>query len=469
VKEKTVEETAFTVQTMRRGISTIHMTYPTAKSGWMKNRPISPRATGQERTLVNAETKRYIGIRHRTKRTKEGEARPTEVCIVDNENPRKLILEDEQDELDFVLGRFPIKWRTAEEGEDLSNFPSHHIVEKRDKDDREKIVSRQVPSYYDGLHEHDTIGMILGGSGDYLAFALANRGKEIKASVLRLPPFKLKERRGEAGIEKDSELLATLVQNEPALFHTTHVRDLNLIRTRLAQQDRIEVMKARIACEQRLSQRIIGEIFTEDPDALFKQGQLELVMKERKANDAVLNGLVQEETKAKKAVDRALLDIPMYTKVLSQVEGCGPLIAARLVTAIGDIRRFATDTKLMAFCGVHVMPDGRFARRRGGTVSNWHPDARQALYLLADQFNRRPASKWGAYLIETKRRMREKHPIAEVVDGKKRYTDGHIHKMAIWRTLTRFVRWLWHDLDRLERGNDTVVITPKGPEDSSAE
>ena len=50
--------------------------------------------------------------------------------------------------------------------------------------------------------------------------------------------------------------------------------------------------------------------------------------------------------------------------------------------------------------------------------------------------------------------MRERHPepVAVMRKGRtvKRYTDGHILKMARWRTLTKFVRWLVKEWLRLE-------------------
>jgi hypothetical protein len=54
---------------------------------------------------------RVIGIRHRVKKTAEGEARPTQVVILENGEPKTLELETETDELDFVLGRFPTSFR----------------------------------------------------------------------------------------------------------------------------------------------------------------------------------------------------------------------------------------------------------------------------------------------------------------------------------------------------------------------
>jgi hypothetical protein len=74
----------------------------------------------------------------------------------------------------------------------------------------------------------------------------------------------------------------------------------------------------------------------------------------------------------------------IYAKVFEPIQGCGPLIAARLITAIGDIRRFETFPKLKSFAGYHHFEDGSRARRKAGTVSNWSPTLKQGVYLFCD-------------------------------------------------------------------------------------
>jgi hypothetical protein len=215
--------------------------------------------------------------------------------------------------------------------------------------------------------------------------------------------------------------------------------------------ERVDAMKARIACVQRLHQRVIGEIFCSEGGP-FPEGSFDKAFEARKANDTVLKALFAEEKARKKELSEALEGLAVYRRLFEPIDGCGPAIASRIISAIIEIRRFETAAKLKAFCSVHVLHDGKFARRRKGQVSNWHPDARQALFLLGDQFNRRPDSVWGKKLREYKTKLRDKHP--EVVvgeDGKKRYTNGHIHKMAMWRTLTKFVEWLFREWWRLER------------------
>ncbi len=228
---------------------------------------------------------------------------------------------------------------------------------------------------------------------------------------------------------------------------------MDLIRVREAYFARTEAMKARIGCEQRLRQRFIGRVFL--TENMYPEGRLEDEYDSLKANDKILQALLQEERRREAELKQAVRRLTVWEEIFEPLEGVGEMIAARLVVAIGDIRRFKTDAQLKKFCGVHVLPDGKFVRRRSGEVANWHPEARQALYLLGDQFNRRPESVWGKKLREYKRRFREKYPEPVETPGAggrkvKKYTDGHIHKMATWRTITKFVEWLHHEWSRLE-------------------
>lgn len=81
---------------------------------------------------------RIIGIRHRVKRTKDGEARPTEIVVFADSSltsPTAYKLDDEMDELDFVFGRFPVSYKEAVLGEDTSTVIFRHIKEKKSKDE----------------------------------------------------------------------------------------------------------------------------------------------------------------------------------------------------------------------------------------------------------------------------------------------------------------------------------------------
>jgi hypothetical protein len=424
-----------------------------------------------------------VGICPRIKQTAQGEARPTRVVILSSgpDESKALDLPDEQAELDFVLGRFPTAYRKAVPGEDLSAFKDYHIM--RGEDGR----PIKVPASYEGLKSGDVVAMSMGGNGDYFAFAISRHGEKIGAVVKRIPPFVLKEKRGQTPKDGDAFLLASLIQGEQRLFTTVFVRERKITMVRERYRLREDTMKARIGCEQRRRQRFVGRIFC-DETGLFPEGSIEMKFNADKASDDILKALEAEEHRADLELKKAVEATDVW-QLFEPIKGIGPAIAARLITAIQDVRRFSTAAKLKKFCGVHVQADGQFPRRRSKEVANWHPDARQALYLLGDQFFRRPDSEWGKRLRDIMEDLRLKHPYPVIVvkgdehgpdeiiplvpgtfsrKGKKyvftegeyagrevigtmKYNDLHIRKTAIWKTLSHFVVWLfneWWDLER---------------------
>lgn len=458
---------------------------------------------------------RIVGIRHRIKWTAEGEARPTQLCLLEQgKKPITYNLDNESAELDWVMGRFPTAWRLATLTDDLTQVAEHHQLwrkvrknenpeelaqnhrvknEKKKEGQKDKWVILEVPESYDGLQTGDTIAMSLGGSGNRLAYALSRRADEMGGGtqVLRIQPALLKAFREGIDREKDEDALtlAELARDEPTKFFPTTQRDRDLITLIEAYRARIEAMKARIGCEQRLRQLFIGRVFCTS-EGKYPEGSIEIIYDEERANNTIYQALTAEEGARERELVRLVSEMDVFQRLFTTIEGVGPMIASRLITCIGDVRRFARAAKLKAFLGVHVMRGGRFGdmptekqfpRRRSGLVANWHPDGRQALYLVVDQFNRRPDSVWGRRLLAIKARLRVAHPTpiqVQVLDDKgrpkinkktgqpimvTRYNDGHIHKMGLWRTATRFVEWLWREWTRLELG-----ISQPGPTASSA-
>lgn len=476
---------------------------------------------------------RFIGIRHRVKETAEGKERPTMIAIREGDFLSVHELKTEQDELDFVLGRFPTAWREAEEGEDLSAVRPYHIkVQKRKEGTRTRI-----PTSYDGLREGDIVAAIFGGSGDRMTFSASREGEKSGFSVFRIPPAILSQQRGTATKEEDHLTLCRLIKTSPNLFYPVFLKDRDLIDMIEKYRKRRATQKDRIRCTLRLRQRYIGEIFL--APGLYPEGSIEDAYDAMLANNAALKTLVAEEKKQEQELRVAVQKLDVWHTVFAPIPGCGEVIAAGIIAAVGDIRRFQVEpdrakiaelraeasrlkleanftddtdkvqervtietnhyqlvqlvrswkrtngkegeaalldqalachdkvrdlkrkavergaAKLVAYCGVHVLKDGTFPRRRRGKdkENNWPQEARQALYLLGDQFVYQKDSEWGKRLRFYKERLRERHP--EVVlnsAGKKAYTDAHIHKMAIWRTLTRFTEWLFREWTKLEKG-----------------
>lgn len=481
--------------------------------------------------VSTATSGRILGFRHRVKvRIVDGEATeplPSEVVIMTPEGQElgRLKLEDEQAELDFIQGILPTKYRYVDEHEDISGIACWQI-KWRDTEDGElqgdrhasqcefatkrgkggqpstqKLVrvATEVPSERTGLQPGDKLAMSLGGSGDYFGFSAARRLHTMGGEVYRIPSFKLKKNRGTAPKTDDAKLLAECLITGPKDFYPTFVRDLAIIRVRETFHLRMDALKDRMACAARLRQRLIGQIFCSAKGG-FPEGGIEKAYEDLKATDASFTALEAQEASTLKVMTEAVEETDVWEKIFANFPGIGPAIAARIISAIIDIRRFETSAKLKKFMGVHVQADGTFPRRRSKEVASWHPDARQALYLLADQFVKKPDSDWGKKLTGYKTALRARHPqvcvqVKDVetaklfpgghapiglapqkvkssyeiphpngegtirVSGPQRYGNGHIHKMAIWRTITRFVEWLHHEWWRIEKDAQKVSST----------
>ena len=419
--------------------------------------------------------RRIIGIRHRWKDLagSEGddegrkiEERPTRVTVSSGEGLKHYKLETETDELDFLLGRFVTRWRSLGDGESTGDIFARHIIveEKKGKPTGRTLV----PESYEGFRTHDVVLMTLGGSGDRFAYALSRHGEEIHAEVFRIEPGKLKNERDFIGGKKedDPKLLINLFEKSPSLFQLCGPRDRDQIRVASALQARQSAQDARKATAQRLRQRLVGGIFLSD-EGKYPEGKIEDVYKSAAANSVILKSNQREEHECDRKLKAVVTPLRVYREVFEPIEGCGHALAARIIASVGDIRRFPTKEKFKAFCGVHVlgsnfkkMPPGTvrtdgdsvMPRHRRGQVSDWNPTSRQAFFLLGDQFNRRPHTLWGKKLLEVKATFRAKYPEPLIgPNGKLRFTAGHIHKRAIWRTVTKFAEDLYRTWRRIER------------------
>ncbi len=432
---------------------------------------------------------RYIGIRHRIKATKDGDPRPTAVSIqLPDGSLGGYDLASEQDELDWLLGTFPVSWRKVVPGEDLSAFPEWHI--QRDAKTDEPL---KVPAAYDGFRKGDRVGMVLGGSGDYLAYALAARADSVGATIRRIAPFKLEAARGTAKKDEDAALIARLVSDEPNLFEEAKPLGKSISRLRVSYRLWQDAMKARIAAGNRFCSAFIGQTFL-DAGAMALNVSLAKRLTEAKASGPGILALEKEESQKLGRVKKDLAECQIWTDLFEPIPGVGPSIAARIIAGVITITRFGTAPKFRAYCGAHVLDDGSFARRRNDALANWSGEIRQGLYLLGDQFNRRPDTDWGTRLLENKEMYRRKHPhqclkvkvgqtddkkpIFEVyalhpdksrkakggweidelpegnrtVSGTLMFTPAHLHKRALWRTITEFVDWLFDAWNAIERG-----------------
>ena len=411
---------------------------------------------------------RFIGIRHRVKKTSKGEARPTQVAIIEeNGEVVRHDLETVLDEKDFILGLWPSKHRKVESDEDMTKFFQHQVKWKKVKDDeeweatpenqrrvtrkKERMRAVQVPDEIDGLCSSDTVAMLMGGSGGLLASALSRRAQQIGAKVVHAPTYVLKPlREDDRDKDKDAETLAQLVRDEPALFYEIVDADRAVLAMSACYHSRMDAMTERRACAQRLRQRCLNALLASEEDILTDIEDLEDYVSECAKNDPILTAVETEEKRRDAELAKAINQIGAYTEVFAKIRGCGPTIAGAILSSVVNIERFATDAKFKAFCGVHVMPDGSFPRHKKGGLGNWQPDARQAFYQLTDQFVRqtdKTRTEWGRELLMYKAKFREAHPVPLV---------SVRELVEFFRRIERFMRLNGAKVDPAEYALNTV-------------
>jgi len=357
---------------------------------------------------------RIICIRHRMKVLATGELCPTEVLIyeVASGESRTINFSSRYAEVEFLNGDYFENGLTS------------------------------------GLHDGDLVVTMLGGSGDAFIYALAGKHMEQDVRFVRTASFNIRDAREDVDDSSaDCATLLRMAQDSPELFVELSVKDLQFIYITTAWPAYERAMRARMEYTQRLERVQYDEVYIR-ASGLVPREVFDKKGKKAGVSDVILKALEDEEALRYGQLLHALGELDIYTLVFEPIEGIGPKLAGRLISTILDIRRFSSEAKLMAYLGVHVLRDGRFPRQRRGERANWSGTARQALYLFAEQANRRPDSEWGIYLRRMKANLRKKHPEPVKVEGAggkmvTKYTDAHIHKMASWRTATRFIRHLY--------------------------
>jgi hypothetical protein len=425
---------------------------------------------------------RLIGLRHREKKTVEGESHPTSFYITeDGKEPQVIEFEEIVDELSWLVGRLPVSYREVTDNtedisvhgdkikwvrveEDLTIEARHPSQMKQEKG--KQYLARKVPAAYDGVREDDTYVAMMGGSGHQLVAGLSARLEKLGGSgkVLHASAHKIAEIYGvDRDKAKDPERVVELYKTQPLLFYRVALQDRKISLVRSCWARRQAAQYARIAHALRLRKVAIMEAYA-DPEHYAGAG-LEVETLKLIAGDVDTPELEGDESDATSALDEAVQDTEVWQKIFAPIDGVGPAIAGGLIAAIGDIRRFNTPWQLAKFCGVAVvtkdqkgnlLPRATIQRRRsGGLGSAWNMAARKALWNFSTQCVQwKKNSEWGQHYQKLVQQTLAMHPVPvedRNKDGKKvqRYTEAHCKKIARWRLQTDFVCVIWRQWKRI--------------------
>lgn len=122
-------------------------------------------------------------------------------------------------------------------------------------------------------------------------------------------------------------------------------------------------------------------------------------------------------------------------------------LAAQLLAQIDDISTFTNVSKLWRFCGFAVI-DGEREYRKGGEAAHYNARLKSTCFLIADQFIKQRTPGYREIYDAEKARLRQEHPEPEPDDRrgspfKMRWTDQHIHAMAMRKMVKIFLQHLW--------------------------
>lgn len=320
-----------------------------------------------------------------------------------------------------------------------------------------KLATREDKMrFIEGLTEEDTLFMELGGGGDRFVIGARRKG----ASVFRIPSHEVRKFREERGMKKEATDLAiqTLSINRPNLFYPVQEIDENIAKLRIFARGYLLVQrKIRIAAELRLNSVYRDLYLIEETTGEVDE---ETYVKKRVAENLIFRGADQIEQEMLDEIKKLLPTIPVF-EIFKKIPGCGPVIAGICIGEIGDIRRFQTEHKLVAYAAydptqrirlskevreklLEFMPDkklkeipdvilpsmiGEFpfeaqeiietlgikesmARvRRKGQTANWNNNLRHAVWLFTSQTVEKlsPDSPWKAKLLARKEREKQLH------------------------------------------------------------
>ncbi|MBD3250881.1 transposase [Candidatus Uhrbacteria bacterium] len=190
----------------------------------------------------------------------------------------------------------------------------------------------------------------------------------------------------------DDYLLELITTEDPHVVANGRVASQAALRCIWAMIDvfpkeKQEEYAATLGLEKLESRRSLSR---EDITTIFRK-VLEMMLDD----DDVQAPFMNHWRKSHKKLEQLVKADPIYRAVLEPIPGVGVSIAARIITAIGEIERFPSQADLIYFAGYHTDENGQAVRRRSGVVSNWNPELKQAVWQFAhEQVVKMPGTVW---------------------------------------------------------------------------
>lgn len=285
--------------------------------------------------------------------------------------------------------------------------------------------------FLDKISPGDRIYLSMGGGADKFCIALAR----MKAVIFRIPTHDLKRYREELELDKDDicQVLYRAAINN-VNFYPFEERDQKVAQLLVLTRAFDDLQKGTRIPHQLRMYSFLNDLSLIYPDRAT-------VTEKDILKDPSVAALIEKEKEIVKMIKPILKSLPIFKAVFDPIHRVGPLIAARLIAEIGDIRRFPVHMALISYAG-WGQKDGKPRKRRKGQVANWNNNFKTVIYLFTVQVNLSPEDA-------PFRVLRDKY---RMQDEKKNpgLSKGHYFNRANRFIAQRFLRHIYHDWCKFE-------------------
>ncbi len=280
----------------------------------------------------------------------------------------------------------------------------------------------------------DRVYLLSGGISREVATFLAKRGIEVAI----VPASKI-------GKRTTSLQIAKKAREEPEAFNIWHPEETSILELRSLLKKWQEMVEERKAVGNRLTSAFYAQVL-QNPEEYFEKtaSDLSRLAKSFRDKNPLYAMLCSQEQETKRVLVQLVTEMPLYQEVFSLIEGCGPLIAARIIAYTRRIDRFPNAAAYATYCGfgLRIDPNGEVhrQRRRKGESSGRHEGLYYTIrYLLIEQqFRRFKRGKWAEFL-----QQRILHEMEKKEKGLSTNPNDTPTGRAIWWIGNRFCREIY--------------------------
>jgi hypothetical protein len=150
------------------------------------------------------------------------------------------------------------------------------------------------------------------------------------------------------------------------------------------------------------------------------------------------NNLLNTEKELYKRLDARSRNHPLRENFLNKEKGIGPVLASGIIAWLSEpILKADYCSDIWAYCGLAPGQE-----RKEGKPCGYNPRLKSFCWKIGESFIKFKC--FGRKLYEDfKKQAKEKHPQEIEVDGKKKWTKGHIHNWARRKVVKLFIASVW--------------------------